>query len=383
MNLNEFQAKELFSKFGLPVPNGKVAWSTEEALGIAKSFPEPKVVIKAQVLTGGRGKAGGVKLANSLEEVEKISSEILGMKIKEFTVKKVLVEEQMSIEKEMYLSFIQDRDNRGYRMIFSEEGGVEIEELARTQPDKVMMVQIEPFPGLVPFQLREVLSKLSPENKKHARGIYQMMNKLYKLFIEKDATLTEINPLIITSDGKCIACDGKISIDNSALYRNKDVIEYRLPEDENPLEREAREKQLNYVKLDGGNIGCLVNGAGLAMTTMDVIKHFGGEPANFLDLGGGAKAEHVKNALKIIVDDDDVNTIFINIFGGIVRCDLVAEGILNAKKELDIKKEMVIRLLGTNDKIAYEMLEKENISVFTAMTAAAKEAVKLSKQQGV
>lgn len=379
MNLNEFQAKELFLRFGLTVPNGKVAWSVDEAVAVAESFREPKVVVKAQVLTGGRGKAGGVKLADTLDGVRKAAGEILGMKIKDFTVKKVLVEEQMKIEKEMYLSFIHDRDNRGYRMIFSEQGGVEIEELARVSPEKVLMVNIEPFPGLVPFQLREVLAELSAENKKHFRGIYQTMMNLYKLFIEKDATLAEINPLVITADGKCIACDGKVSVDNNALYRNKDLEGYRLPEDENPLEREAREKNLNYVKLDGGNIGCLVNGAGLAMTTMDVIKHFGGEPANFLDLGGGAKAEHVKNALKIIVNDEDVSTIFINIFGGIVRCDFVAEGIINARKELDIKKNMVIRLLGTNDTIAYEMLEKENISVFQGMTDAARKAVELSK----
>ncbi len=377
MDLNEFQAKELFRKYGIPIPQGNVAHSTEEAVQAASA--NPRVVIKAQVLTGGRGKAGGIKVANTIREVEDGAGEILSMSIKGFKVNKVLVEEQLDIKKELYLCVVLDRENEGYKLIFSETGGIDIEELARREPENIKTTNIEPFPGLVPFQLREILHSLGEETKKYAREIYQIMNRLYTLFIETDAKLAEINPLVVTGEGKCVACDAKVSIDDNALFRHSELLSCRLPEDEIPLEREAREKGLSYIKMEG-NIGCLVNGAGLAMATMDVLKHYGGSPANFLDIGGGAKAKQVKDALEIINKDTGVNTIFINIFGGIVRCDLVAEGILKAKKELNIKKKLVIRLIGTNDQKAYEMLDREGVRVFTGMADAAVKAVELAKE---
>jgi len=374
MKVYEFQAKELFRKFGIPVPKGKVLDSLSEIEGVFREFPVPKVVLKAQVFVGGRGKAGGIKKADDLAEAKEKAGQILAMSIKGFPVKKLLMEEQMQIEKELYLSFILDRDNACFKMIFSPIGGVDIEEIAEKHPEKLLMLNIEYFPGLQGFQLREMLPMLSDFAPNVRKEVYSIANNLYKLFVEKEASLAEINPLVVTKEGKVLACDGKVIFDDNALFRHKDLLEYRTFEEDDPLEREAKEKNLNYVKLDG-TIGCMVNGAGLAMATMDVIKHFGGEPANFLDIGGGAKAQQVTDALSIILKDPNVKALFINIFGGIVRCDLVAEGIIAAKRKLEIRKPMVIRLIGTNDKKAYEMLNAEGMSTFPTMAAAAKEVV--------
>lgn len=377
MNIYEYQAKELFEKYNIPVPRGEVANDPDEAVEKVNSFPSPNVVLKAQVYAGGRGKAGGIKLIDSQDDVKMKASEILSMSIKGKRVKRLLIEEQLEIEKEIYLSYTLDRENRCYKMIFSEAGGIDIEELASTDPQKILMKNIPPFPGLCPFQLREVVFSLQDVDKKQVKQIYNIANNLFTLFTEKEATLTEINPLVITKDGECIACDAKVNVDDNALFRHKDIADLRIPADENPLERDAKDKKLSYVKLDG-NIGCMVNGAGLAMATMDVVKYFGGAPANFLDIGGGAKTQQVKDALEIIVNDEDVSAIFINIFGGIVRCDLVAEGIISAKEDLNIEKPMVIRLIGTNDEKAYKMLEEKDISVYTKMSDAAKESVDLA-----
>jgi succinyl-CoA synthetase beta subunit len=378
MKIYEYQAKELFDKHDIPIPKGIAANNVKEAVEAASQFSPPKVVLKAQVYVGGRGKAGGVKLANTLDEVEEKASEILSMSIKGHRVRRLLIEEQLEIEHELYLSFILDRDNQCYKLIFSEAGGIDIEELAATQPEKILMKNINPFPGLTPFQLRELVFSLQKIDPNYGKQIYNIANKLYNVFIGSEASLVEINPLVITKDGQCIACDAKVILDDNALFRHKGLQEFRIPEDENPLEREAKDKKLSYVKLDG-KIGCMVNGAGLAMATMDVVKHFGGEPANFLDIGGGAKSQQVKDALEIIDRDEDVSAIFVNIFGGIVRCDLVAEGIISAREELNIDKPMTIRLLGTNDEKAYKMLKEKGISVYTTMSEAAKEAVELVK----
>jgi len=380
MNIYKYQAKELFEKYNISVPHGKVGKSADEVLEAIKTFPEKIVVLKAQVYTGGRGKAGGIKKPDNIEDAKSKVSNILSMQIiRGYNVKKVLVEEQLDTKQELYLSFILNRDNECYKLIFSEAGGTDIEELAATQPEKLIIKDIEYFSGLTPFQSREIIFSLKNVERECLREIYNIANNLYRLFIETKATLAEITPLVITKDNRCIACDAKINLDDNALFRHKDLMELRIPQDENPLEREAKDKGLSYIKLNG-NIGCMVNGAGLAMATMDVIKHFGGEPANFLDIGGKAKSQQVKDALDIILKDKDVTTIFINIFGEIVRCDLVAEGIIDAKKSLNIKKPMVIKLIGTNDQKAYKMLKNEGMKVYTTMTEAAKKAVEISKK---
>ncbi len=377
MKIYEFQAKKLFSEKGIPVPFGKDAGSINEAEKVINEFPNPRVVIKAQVYVGGRGKAGGIKLADNIDEAMHKASQIFSMKIKGLPVKRILIEEQLNIDREFYLSFIQDRDNRCYQMIFSSSGGIDIEDLAENHPEKIIVKKIKFFPGLQSFQIREILSTLKDLKSETKKEIYTTISNLFKFFIENDATLAEINPLVITKSGKCFACDAKVIFDDNSLFRHKYLLKMRIPEEEDPYEREAKDKNLNYVKLDG-NIGCMVNGAGLAMATMDVIKYFGGEPANFLDIGGGAKSQQVEDALHIILKDKNVKSLFINIFGGIVRCDLVAQGIVSAKSKLDIDKPMVIRLIGTNDAIAYKILEKENIKCFTEMSVSAKEIVKIT-----
>lgn len=378
MKLLEHQAKELFKRFGIPVPQGKTITSLEQLEGAMKEMPSHKVVLKAQVYVGGRGKAGGIKLADSIPDAKEKAAQIFGMKIKGCPVNKILIEEQMDIDKELYMSFIVDRDQQCYKLIFSPEGGVEIEELAVKQPEKVLMQSVEYFPGLQGFQLRSMMPMLKGFPPAAMKEIGAIAGNLYKFFVEKDASLAEINPLVITKTGRVLACDGKVIFDDNAMFRNKDLLEYQTYEEDEPQEKEAKQKNLNYVKLDG-TIGCMVNGAGLAMATMDVIKHFGGEPANFLDIGGGAKAQQVTEALDIILRDKNVKALFINIFGGIVRCDMVAEGIITAKKTLGIKCPMVIRLIGTNDQRAYELLKAEGISAFATMAEAAKEVVKAAK----
>ncbi|MGC9366146.1 MAG: ADP-forming succinate--CoA ligase subunit beta [bacterium] len=375
MKIYEYQAKNLFSQHEIPVPLGKTIDNPQQLDSIFSEFNSPGIVLKAQVYTGGRGKAGGVKLTDDLDQAKILAREILDMNLKGLPVKTVLVEQQIDIKSEFYLSFIQDRDNSCFKLIFSPQGGMDIEELARVNPDKIWMKAIKYFPGLQSYQIREILTQLPEISLSAKKSLYTAINKLYNLFIATESSLVEINPLVITGEDKCLACDAKVVIDDNALFRHPQLASLRIPEQEDPFEREAKEKKLNYVKLDG-NVGCMVNGAGLAMTTMDVIKHYQGQPANFLDIGGGAKSQQVYDALSIIVKDPAVKVIFINIFGGIVRCDQVAEGIIQAKNKLNINHPMVIRLIGTNDQLAYKLLKNENLQVFTEMSEAAKQAVK-------
>ncbi|MFH0795321.1 MAG: ADP-forming succinate--CoA ligase subunit beta [bacterium] len=380
MKIHEYQAKLILKDYGIVIPRGEMAQSAKRATEIANGLRFP-VVVKAQVHVGGRGKAGGVKLANSIEEVETHAKAILGMNIKGITVRKVLVEEAVDIHREIYLGIIIDRASKNPVMMASAAGGMEIEEVAAKTPDKILMFPVKPVLGLQPFQVRRLCFFLELPKETHkdfgafARGLYQA-------FMDKDGSLAEINPLVLTAEGQVIACDAKFNFDDNALYRHPDVAALRDEGEEEPLEVKAREKKLNYVKLDG-KIGCIVNGAGLAMATMDMVKHFGGEPANFLDIGGGAKAEQVTAALSLITSDPTVNTIFFNIFGGIVRCDLVAEGILEALKRLpgfEKKYPIVIRLSGTNEEKAREMLKGTDLLAVPTMSAGAKKAVETSKR---
>ncbi len=384
MKIHEYQAKEILRNYGVRTPGGIVAETPAKAQAAAKKLVEKQgvafpLVVKAQVLVGGRGKAGGVKLAHSLDEVRAVAKQILGMDIKGETVKKVLVEQGIRIATEIYLGIILDRARKKPVIMASAAGGVEIEQVAAETPEKILFVPVDPLLGLRDFQIREIayFIGIPKDGMKDFTGI---LNGLVQAFQEKDCSLAEINPLVITADGAVVAADAKMNFDDNALYRHPDVSELRDEAEEAPLEREARKRKLNYVKLDG-KIGCIVNGAGLAMGTMDIVKHFGGEPANFLDIGGGAKAEQVAEALKLIVSDPKVNTIFFNIFGGIVRCDLVAEGILQALKSLpDWNTPIVIRLSGTNEEVAREMLKGTSLIAVPTMSEGAKKAVEISNR---
>ena len=378
MKVHEYQAKGLLADAGVPIPQGKVADTPSKAAEIAKEFGG-KVVVKAQVHVGGRGKAGGVKLADDAVAAEEIAKEIIGMSIKGIEVRKVLVECGIDIAREFYLGVIIDRAERCPVIIASAAGGVEIEEVAKNTPEKILTVPVPTVTGIQPYQLRTISGFLGIPDKVKALGGF--LRPLLDVFNKYDASLAEINPLVITGAGEMIACDAKINFDDNALFRHPEIEELRDVAEEDPAENEAREKALNFVKLDG-TIGCIVNGAGLAMGTMDIVKHFGGEPANFLDIGGGAKAEQVTDALKIITRDPSVNTILFNIFGGIVRCDRVAEGILTALNELDFDLPIVIRLTGTNEEEAKKMLEGTSLLQEPNMSAAAKRAVEISKERG-
>jgi len=338
------------------------------------------VVIKAQVHVGGRGKAGGVKLAHSEEQAAAFAGQILGLNIKGITVRKVLVEPGINIAREIYLGLILDRASKAPVLIASAEGGVEIEEVARTAPEKILKLTIPPTVGLRGYHVIAAADFLDMP-KDAVKSFGAILKGLYRAFMEKDCSLAEINPLVITGSGEVIACDAKMNFDDNALAWHPDIEALRDEGEEEPLEVQARELKLNYVKLDG-KIGCIVNGAGLAMCTMDVVKHFGGEPANFLDIGGGARAEQVAEALKLITSDPNVNTIFFNIFGGIVRCDLVAEGILTALQQLpDFNYPIVIRLSGTNDEKAREMLKGSPLKMAPDMATGAQMAVEISKSR--
>lgn len=375
MKIHEYQAKRLLADFGVVIPEGDVATTPDEAAQIATRLGG-RVVVKAQVHAGGRGKAGGVKLASNPDEAREAAKKILGISIKGKPVRILLVERAMNIAKEIYIGVIFDRAKKSHTLIASAEGGVEIEELAKTAPDKILRETVDPMTGLQPFQIRNLVWGMgftAPVD----RAVYGFINSLYRAFIAYDSSLAEINPLVITAEGTVLACDAKMNFDDNAMFRQKKVAELRDPLEEDPNEREATDKHLNFIKLDG-NIGCMVNGAGLAMATMDMIKHFGGEPANFLDIGGGAKAQQVKDALDIILRDPNVKAIFINIFGGIVRCDLVAEGIIAAKRDLGINRPVVIRLIGTNDVKAREMLSAEGLLSYDNMPEAARKAVQFT-----
>ncbi len=370
MNIHEYQAKEILSQYGVRVPAGKVAFDPEEAHQIATGLDVEKVVVKAQIHAGGRGKGGGVKLASSVDEVKDIASEILGMQLVTHQtgpegklVGKVLVEEASAIEKEFYLGMVIDRATERIVVMASPEGGMEIEEVARETPEKILKIYVDPTVGLQPFQCRQIAYFLGLTGKTVNKTVKFILG-LYSAFTEKDCSLAEINPLVLTSDGEVLALDAKMNFDDNALFRHPDVEKYHDPEEDDPTELEAKDWGISYVKLDG-NIGCLVNGAGLAMATMDIIKFHGGEPANFLDVGGGATTEQVTQAFKMILSDPNVKAIFVNIFGGIMKCDTIAEGIISAATEVGIEVPLVVRLEGTNVELGRELLAESGLNLIT------------------
>jgi len=368
VNLHEYQAKELLAARGVPILPGKVAFSPSEARDIAAEIGKT-VVVKAQVLTGGRGKAGGVKLARSPDEAEEAARQVLGMSIKGITVKKVLVAEAAEIVQEIYLGAVLDRPRRAITLMASAAGGIDIEEVARDAPEKILRAAADPSLGLADYQARELGFGLglSPAQ---VRQFAQIAQALFRTLIESDATLCEINPLALGPDGNLTALDAKVSLDDNALFRQKALEAQRDLDEEDPLERRAREQGINFVKLDG-TIGCIVNGAGLAMATMDAVKMAGAEPSNFMDVAGGARADRVAAALRIILSDPNVEAVLFNIFGGITRCDEVARGLLAAKQEVDVKVPIVVRLVGTNEEEGRRLLREAGIGAFTAMKEAA------------
>jgi succinyl-CoA synthetase beta subunit len=372
LKLHEYQSKRLFSEFGIPIPRGDIASTAQQARQIAARLGT-RVVVKSQVLVGGRGKAGGIRLADHPDEAERVADQILGMQIKGLTVKKVLVDEAADIATEIYLGIVIDRAQRRPVMMASAEGGVEIEEVARVTPDRIIKVAIDPFLGLQAYQGRELAFGIGLP-KEHVRSFGKIADGLYKAFVECDASLAEINPLVITGDGKLLAVDGKMLLDDNALFRHFELAEMRDSDEETPEEQEARRNGLSYVKLDG-EIGCMVNGAGLAMATMDITKLYGGEPANFLDIGGGAKADKVAAALRIILSDPNVKAVLFNIFGGITRCDEVAKGILEALAEIDTDVPMVARLVGTNEEEGRQILAEAEMATAATLSQAAQKAV--------
>ncbi len=382
MNLHEYQAKALFRDYGMPVPNGIVATTAAEAQAAAETLATDRVVVKAQVHAGGRGKAGGVKLVDSPEAAAEVAASLLGTRLVTFQtgadgqpVNSVLVEETCEIARELYLGAVLDRSARRITIMASTEGGMEVEKVAAETPEKIHKVRIDPVVGLMPYQGRELAFALGLSGSTF-KQFGQLVAGLARLFEEKDLSLLEINPLVVTGDGDLLCLDGKINIDGSALYRHPDLAAMRDKSQEDPREIRAAEWDLNYVALDG-NIGCMVNGAGLAMATMDIIKLHGGEPANFLDVGGSATAERVAEALKIILSDDKVKGILVNIFGGIVRCDLIAEGIIEAVKEVGIEVPVVVRLEGNHAAEGAALLAASDVELIgaTDLTDAANKIV--------
>lgn len=373
MKLHEYQARDLLARYGIPVTGGGVAVTPAEARAIAEQIGGP-VVVKAQVHVGGRGKAGGVKLAQTPAEAEQVAGQILGMNIKGLTVEKVLVAEAISYERELYLSAILDRGSKRITMIASAEGGVEIEEVAKTNPSAIVKIASHPTMGLLDFQARELAFRIGLRDGKQARQFAQIAGALYRAFVESDASLAEINPLVIKNDGNLLALDSKVLLDESGLFRHPDLAALRDPSAEPEAERRAREADITFIKLDG-NIGCMVNGAGLAMATMDVIKLSGGEPANFLDIGGGAGKEKVKAALQIILSDPNVKAVLFNIFGGITRVDEVARGILAALAEVPTDVPMVARLVGTNEEAGRALLAGSKLIPAATLAEGAQKAV--------
>ncbi len=383
MKLHEHQAKEIFAKYGIPVPEGKVAFSLKEAKEIAQELGEYPLVVKAQIHCGGRGKAGGVKIVKSEEELEEAVNNLLGKVLKTFQcpdgkpVNRVLIEKATNIDKEYYLAITLDRSKSKPVIMVSAAGGMEIEEIVKENPDAIIIETIDPELGLMPYQARELAFKLGLPVKEFA----SIALKLYKIYSDLDASLVEINPLVLTKEGNLIALDAKLDIDDNALFRHKDLEgmedESQIPE----LEAEAKKYGLNYIKLNG-NIGCMVNGAGLAMATMDIIKLAGGEPANFLDVGGGANVEQIANAFRILMADPDVKAVFINIFGGILRVDRLAQGLIEASKLVELKVPVVARLEGTNVEEGKKLLQESGLNFIIAedMWDGAKKAVELAKK---
>ncbi|CAM3701083.1 ADP-forming succinate--CoA ligase subunit beta [Mesobacillus zeae] len=375
MNIHEYQGKEILRRYGVTVPNGKVAFSVEEAVEAAKELGTQVCVVKAQIHAGGRGKAGGVKVAKNLDEVRTYASEILGKTLvthqtgpegKE--VKRLLIEEGCDIKKEYYVGLVLDRATSRVVLMASEEGGTEIEEVAEKTPEKIFKEEIDPVIGLSPFQARRIAFNINIPKELVNQAVKFMMG-LYRAYMEKDCSIAEINPLVVTGDGKVMALDAKMNFDSNALYRQKDVLEFRDLEEEDPKEIEASKYDLSYISLDG-NIGCMVNGAGLAMATMDIVKHYGGDPANFLDVGGGATAEKVTEAFKIILSDLNVKGIFVNIFGGIMKCDVIATGVVEAAKQIGLEVPLVVRLEGTNVEIGKKILNESGLNIIAAESMA-------------
>ncbi|ALS78267.1 MULTISPECIES: ADP-forming succinate--CoA ligase subunit beta [Planococcus] len=384
MNIHEYQGKELLRQYGVAVSYGTVAFSPEEAVKAAKELSTDVVVVKAQIHAGGRGKAGGVKIAKNLDEVRTYAKELLGKVLvthqtgpegKE--IKRLLIEEGSDIKKEYYIGLVLDRQTARVTLMGSEEGGVDIEEVSENTPEKIFKEIIDPVIGLTGFQARRMAFNMNIPPKLVNKAAKFMLG-LYTVFIEKDASIVEINPLVETGDGNILALDAKFDFDENALYRHKDIVELRDFDEEDAKEIEASKYDLSYISLDG-NIGCMVNGAGLAMATMDTINYYGGTPANFLDVGGGATAEKVTEAFKIILSDKNVKGIFVNIFGGIMKCDIIAEGVIQAAKEVSLEVPLVVRLEGTNVEIGKKLLNESGLNIVAAGTMAdgAKQIVEL------
>jgi len=372
MKLHEYQSKHIFSNYGIPIPSGRVAATAAEAKQIAEELGGP-VVIKSQVLVGGRGKAGGIRLVKSPSEAEELATQILGMEIKGLPVRKVLVDEAASIEIEIYLGITNDRSERKPVMMASSAGGIEIEQVAKDTPEKITKVHIDPLLGLRDYQARDLAAGIDLP-RLHWRMFGQIARGLWKAYLDSDATLAEINPLVITSQDRLLAVDGKMVLDDNALFRHPELADMRDLDVEPEAETEARKYNLSFIKLDG-HIGCMVNGAGLAMATMDIIKLFGGEPANFLDIGGGASSEKVAAALRIILSDPDVKVVLFNIFGGITRGDEVARGIIAALQQVDTRVPMVARLVGTNAEEGRQILSEANMITAQTLVNAAEKAI--------
>jgi succinyl-CoA synthetase beta subunit len=385
MKIHEYQAKAILAKFGVPVPRGEVVFKKEDACGAAERLGTSVVVVKAQIHAGGRGKAGGVKLARSADQAQSLAEQILGMKLvtpqtgeEGRIVRRLLIEEGLDIKRELYVSILVDRANGKPVFMASTAGGMEIEEVTKEHPEAILRQAIDPATGLQPFHARKLAFGLglSPELVTMAVPFFQ---SLYRAFLETDASLLEINPCVVTRDGRLVALDAKVNFDDNALYRHREFAELRDLDEESPLEVEASKFKLNYIKLDG-TIGCMVNGAGLAMATMDIIKLSGGSPANFLDVGGGASEEQVKNAFRILLSDPNVKGVFVNIFGGILRCDVLASGVVNAAKELRFKVPVVVRMEGTNVQQGQEILRNSglNFTVASGMKDGAQKIVALA-----
>ena len=384
MNIHEYQAKQIFRDYDVTVPEGRAAFTVDEAVEGAEELGGSLWVVKAQIHAGGRGKAGGVKLAKSIDEVRSHAEEILGKTLVTHQtgpdgqkVRRLYVEQGVDIDRELYLGLVIDRATDKVVLMASTEGGVEIETVAEETPEKILKVAVDPLIGLADFQARQIAFGLGLEGKAVFQAV-KFMKSLYAAFVETDASTAEINPLVVTTDGELIALDAKMNFDDNALFRHPDIVELQDESEEDPAELRAKEHDLSYVNLDG-NIGCMVNGAGLAMGTMDIIKLYGGEPANFLDVGGGADAETVTEAFKIITDDERVKVIFINIFGGIMKCDVIADGVIAAVDEVGLDVPLVVRLAGTNVDAGKKILEESSFDIVSAdsMADGARKAIDL------
>lgn len=371
MNIHEYQAKALLKERGIPVLKGGIAYTADEALGVAKELGGPIWVVKAQIHAGGRGKGGGVKVVKSLDDVKAAAQKMIGMDLvthqtgpKGQPVKRVYVEDGCDIARELYLGLLIDRATSCVTVMASTEGGMDIEEVAEKHPEKIFKIAVDPAVGLQPFQSRQIAFALKLEGKQVGKAVELIMN-MYKAFIDLDASIVEINPLVVTKAGDVLPLDAKMNFDDNAMFRHLDIEKLRDTDEEDPTERQAKDHELNYVKLDG-NIGCMVNGAGLAMATMDIIKLYGGLPANFLDVGGGATKERVTTAFKLILSDPSVEGILVNIFGGIMRCDVIAEGIVTATREMGLTMPLVVRLEGTNVDKGKKILSESGLNIIAA-----------------